>query len=138
MFSNYGVLDERELHARYEVGLEQYVTVTNTEAETGADIAATMVLPAAVRYLGELKAAGLTALAKGLTTQIGSLDKAIKKLQKVNLIHDDETIEKEATYMHDVVLPALLDVRVVADALERTVPDDLWPLPKYSEMLLIR
>jgi glutamine synthetase len=138
VFSNYGVLDERELHARYEVGLEQYVIVTNTEAETGADIAATMILPAAVRYLADLKAAGLTSLAKELTTLINSFDKAIKQLQKVNLIHDDATIEKEATYMHDVVLPALLDVRKVADVLERTVPDDLWPLPKYSEMLLIR
>jgi glutamine synthetase len=138
VFSNYGVLDERELHARYEVGLEQYVIVTNTEAETGADIAATMILPAAVRYLGDLKAAGLTSLAKELTTLIGDLDKAIKKLQKVNLIHDDATIEKEAAYMHDVVLPALGDVRAVADVLERTVADDLWPLPKYSEMLLIR
>ena len=138
VFSNYGVLDERELHARYEVGLEQYVIMTNTEAETGADIAATMILPAAVRYLGELKAAGLTSLAKELTALIADLDKALKKLQKVNLIHDDDTIEKEATYMHDVVLPALLDVRKVADVLERTVADDLWPLPKYSEMLLIR
>ena len=138
VFSNYGVLDERELHARYEIGLEQYVIVTNTEAETGADIAATMILPAAVRYLADLKAAGLTSLAKELTALIGDLDKAIKQLQKVNLIHDDATIEKEAAYMHDVVLPALLDVRKVADVLERTVADDLWPLPKYAEMLLIR
>ncbi len=97
-----------------------------------------MILPAAVRYLADLKAAGLTGLAKELTGLIGDLDNAIKKLQKVNLIHDDETIEKEATYMHDVVLPALAEVRAVADVLERTVADDLWPLPKYSEMLLIR
>ncbi len=138
VFSNYGVLDERELHARYEVGLEQYVIVTNTEAETGADIAATMILPAGVRYIAELKAAGLTVLAKEVTGLVNELDSAIKNLQKVNLIHDDDTIEKEATYMHDVVLPALLDVRKVADVMERTVADDLWPLPKYSEMLLIR
>ena len=44
----------------------------------------------------------------------------------------------EAIYMRDKVLPAMADVRAVGDALERTVADDLWPLPKYSEMLFIR
>ena len=63
-FSNYGVLDERELHARYDVMLEQYIITVNTEAETAADIAATMILPAAARHLVLLKEAGLTALAK--------------------------------------------------------------------------
>ena len=53
VFSNYGVLDERELHARYEVMLEQYVVTVNIEAETAADIAATMILPAAVKHLAD-------------------------------------------------------------------------------------
>src|SRR5690606_39015756 len=53
-FSNYGVLDRRELEARYEVLAEQYVTKLNIEAETAASIARTMILPAAVRYCNEL------------------------------------------------------------------------------------
>ena len=40
--------------------------------------------------------------------------------------------------MRDTVLPAMDDVREVADKLERIVADDLWPLPKYSEMLFIK
>ena len=40
--------------------------------------------------------------------------------------------------MRDTVLPAVEDVREVADKLERIVADDLWPLPKYSEMLFIK
>ena len=40
--------------------------------------------------------------------------------------------------MRDTVLPAMDAVRTAADALERVVADDLWPLPKYSEMLFIR
>ena len=40
--------------------------------------------------------------------------------------------------MRDTVLPAMDAVRDVADALERIVADDLWPLPKYSEMLFIK
>ena len=45
---------------------------------------------------------------------------------------------KWATYMRDTVIPAMDDVRDVADRLEKLVADDLWPLPKYSEMLFIK
>jgi glutamine synthetase len=41
-------------------------------------------------------------------------------------------------YFRDTVLPAMDDVRAVADRLERLVADDLWPLPKYSEVLFIK
>jgi glutamine synthetase len=43
-----------------------------------------------------------------------------------------------AEYFRDTVLPAMDDVRAVADRLERLVADDLWPLPKYSEVLFIK
>ena len=43
-----------------------------------------------------------------------------------------------AEYFRDTVLPAMADVREVADRLERLVADDLWPLPKYSEILFIK
>ena len=51
---------------------------------------------------------------------------------------DDEDILVQAKYTHDVVFAAMGDVREVADKLEKWVADDLWPLPKYSEMLFIR
>jgi glutamine synthetase len=139
VFSNYGVLSERELHSRYDVMLEQYIITVNTEAETAADIAATMLLPAAARHLAILNEAGLTGLAKETTSLTTSFDKAIKALQKANLDknHPEETMA-EAVYMRDSVLPAMDAVRTAADALERVVADDLWPLPKYSEMLFIR
>ena len=138
-FSNYGVLSERELHSRYDVMLEQYIITVNTEAETAADIAATMILPAAARHLAILNEAGLTALAKETATLINAFTKASKALQKANLDenHPTDTM-KEAEYMRDTVLPAMDAVRNTGDALERIVADDLWPLPKYSEMLFIR
>ena len=139
VFSNYGVLSERELHSRFEVALEQYVIKLNIEAETAADIAATMLLPAAARHLGILKGAGLTALAKETQALIDSFAKAIKALQTANLDENHPTdLEAEALYMRDSVLPAMSDVRAVADTLERTVADSLWPLPRYSEMLFIK
>ena len=139
VFSNYAVLSERELHSRYEVALEQYVIKLNIEAETAADIAATMLLPAAARHLGILKAAGLTTLAKETATLIDAFAKAIKVLQAANL-HENHPADlmDEAVYMRDSVMGAMADVRTIADTLERTVADSLWPLPRYSEMLFIK
>ena len=61
--ASYNVLSERELHSRYEVWLEQYVTRANIEAETTESIARTMILPAALRHLALIDAAGVSSLA---------------------------------------------------------------------------
>ncbi|HWE34866.1 MAG TPA: hypothetical protein VG410_15345, partial [Solirubrobacteraceae bacterium] len=50
--------------------------------------------------------------------------------------HDD--VLKHGEYMRDTVIPAMDDVREAADKLEKIVADDLWPLPKYSEILFIK
>ncbi len=64
---------------------------------------------------------------------------AMTKLEDANLDENHPTEElKEAVYMRDTVIPAMEDVRDVADRLEKLVADDLWPLPKYSEMLFIK
>jgi glutamine synthetase len=140
LFSHYGVLSERELHARYEVFAEQYVTKLNIEAETAAAIAKTMLLPAAARHLATLIGARLTELASEATELIKELDFAIKALEKANLEeeqpHDD--VLRHGEYMRDTVIPAMADVREAADKLEKVVADDLWPLPKYSEILFIK
>ncbi|HEY8556790.1 MAG TPA: glutamine synthetase III, partial [Actinomycetes bacterium] len=57
LFEKYGVLSHRELESRHEVALEVYFKTVNIEGETTADMAGTMVLPAAVRYLNDLVAA---------------------------------------------------------------------------------
>jgi glutamine synthetase len=137
-FSNYGVMNERELHSRYDVMLEQYIITVNTEAETAADIAATMLLPASVRHLRTLQEAGLDQLADEVKGQVEEFAAAIKELQRVNAVHPDDSTMEEAVYMRDVVLPAMNAVRAAADGLERVVADDLWPLPKYSEILFIK
>jgi glutamine synthetase len=138
VFDNYGVLDARELEARYEVLAEQYVTKLNIEAETAASIARTQILPAAVRYLNEL--AGVPALADELRPVIDDFAGAIKALEKANAEHPEEggDVIDYAKYMRDTVIPAMNATREVADQLEKLVADDLWPLPKYEEMLFIK
>jgi glutamine synthetase len=140
VFDNYGVLTQREIESRYEVFLEQYVTKINIEAETAASIARTMLLPAAARHLGILLEAQLSELASETSDLIAQFTTAIRALEDANLEenqpHDD--LLKHATYMQNSVLPAMSAARAAADKLEKVVADDLWPLPKYSEILFIK
>ncbi|MDQ3722858.1 MAG: glutamine synthetase III [Actinomycetota bacterium] len=137
VMGKYGVLSERELEARFEVGVEQYGTKVNIEAETAASIARTMLLPAAVRHLNELIVSGREGLIDEFAPIIAEFHTAILALEKAN---EDPGLEgmELAQYFRDTVLTAMTDVRTVADRLERLVADDLWPLPKYSEVLFIK
>jgi glutamine synthetase len=145
LMGRFGVLNERELHSRYEVYLEQYHLAVQVEARSVLEIARTMVLPAAVRYQGQLAAAAAslraidypvdTSLLDAVTGPIGELMTAIAALDEA-LAHDGETDTLgEATHAGQVLIPAMTAVRAAADALEALVADDLWPLPTYQEML---
>ncbi|MGZ4183192.1 MAG: glutamine synthetase III family protein, partial [Solirubrobacteraceae bacterium] len=139
LFSNYGVLSERELESRHEVFLEQYVTKLNIEAETAASLARTMLLPAAARHLTMLLEAQLTELAGEASDLIAEFAEAIKTLEAANLAENQPPdLLKHAEFMRDSVIPAMASVREAADKLEKIVADDLWPLPKYSEILFIK
>ncbi|MCP9489872.1 MAG: glutamine synthetase III [Solirubrobacteraceae bacterium MAG38_C4-C5] len=136
-FSRYEVLSERELEARYEVFLEQYFVKLNIEAETAASMARTMLLPAAVRHLASLRAAHLPTLAEETEALVNELADRIRALEHANLDPGLEEMDL-ARYMRDTVYPAMTAVRETADRLEGIVADDLWPLPKYEEMLFIK
>ncbi len=139
-FKKYKVLSKRELESREEVFTEQYAVTINIEAETQASIGRTMVLPAAIRYLTELSATGLDELTEELEPVVKEFHYALVKLEDANLKDNqpDEDAHKWAKYMRDTVITAMEDVREVGDRLEKLVADDLWPLPKYSEMLFIK
>ncbi|MDQ3936644.1 MAG: glutamine synthetase III [Actinomycetota bacterium] len=137
-FGKYEVLSERELESRFEVWVEQYVIRANIEAETAATIARTMLLPAALRHIAMCEAAGMGSLAaeaRELTEQFAA---RIAELENANGYPDGVEGLQLAEYARDSQLTALAAVREVADQLERVVADDLWPLPKYSEVLFIK
>jgi glutamine synthetase len=138
MMSNYKVLSERELESRYEVWLEQYVTRANIEAETADSIARTMILPAALRYLALGDDAGIAAVTEEATPMVDELVSTIKELDDANQYPDGIEGMDLAIHARDKQIAAMERVRVAADKLEKVVPDDLWPLPKYAEMLFIR
>jgi glutamine synthetase len=138
LFGNYGVLNERELESRYEVWLEQYIIRANIEAETADSIARTMILPAALRYLALGNDAGIAAVTEEATPPVDELVAAIKELDSANQYPDGVEGMDLALHARDKQIAAMLRVREAADKLEKIVPDDLWPLPKYAEMLFIR
>jgi glutamine synthetase len=139
-FSRFGVLSERELASRVDIFWERYVKVQNIEANCALDIAKTMILPAAVRYLGELTAAGTSKGVRAVADEVGGLTDglvdAIHGLEHAqHAAHEAESVQAEAKAYRDEVIPAQNALRAVADELETLVADELWPLPKYRELL---
>ena len=138
LFEKYGVLRDTELKSRYEVFMEEYMKKIQIEAALTLNMSKTMIVPAALEYLGKLtsdavsaKAAGvkstaLTSKCKLIATLADSLDKANASLEAA-LKKDDSKARIEA----------MNGVREIADKLELEVADDLWPMPKYSELLFV-
>ena len=137
-FEKYNVLSERELESRYEVWTEQYAVMANIEAETATSIAKTMLLPAAIRYLAEVEGAGVGSVSAEIKPLVESLVSRIGDLEQANIYPDGIEGLDLAVYARDNQLAKMADVREVADKLEKIVADDLWPLPKYSEILFIK
>ncbi len=140
LFSRFGVLSERELASRVEINWERYVKVCNIEANCALDIARTMILPATAQYLGQLAAAGsskgIVATAAKIASLADGLVEAIDALEHAqHTAHEADSVHEEARVFVDSVIPAQNALREVADELEMLVADDLWPLPKYRELL---
>jgi glutamine synthetase len=137
-FETYEVLTRRELESRSEVWTEQYVIRANIEAETAASMARTMLLPAALRQVALEEAAGMDALAAQTRELAGEFVDAIGELEAANVYPDHVEGLELAIHARDHQLTALERVRRLGDALEKVVADDLWPLPKYAEILFIK
>ncbi len=132
------MLSQRELESRFEVWVEQYVIRANIEAETAARIARTMLLPAALRHLKLIEDAGMDRLSQNTRELTEEFVEVIRKLDAANEYPDGVEGLELAKFARDSQIATMAEVREVADKLEKVVSDDLWPLPKYSEILFIR
>ena len=157
MFTRTGVLTPRELQARNEVKWEMYTKKIQIEARVLGDLAINHIIPVATRYLGilldnmdkarrifgETKGAAMTASdaesAESImrhTSEIRNLTDAMVEARKVaNRITEER--EKALAYSRTVA-PKLNEIRRHIDKLELTVDNQLWPLPKYRELLFTR
>jgi glutamine synthetase len=140
LFTGFGVLSERELASRVEVFWERYVKVQDIEANTAADIASTLIVPAVARYLAELSGVsssrGINAVCQRVSALADSLVDAVAALEHAqHEAHEAGSVHDEAHAFATDVIPAQEALRGVVDELETVVADDLWPLPKYRELL---
>jgi glutamine synthetase len=149
LFERYKVLNGRELHARYEVFLENYNKTINVEGQLMVLMANRYILPAALEYqrqigqsVAAVKAGGgksvqgkkLLARYTKLVDQFKAQTDALAGL----LDHNGASAEKHAKYMRDKVVPAMAKLRDTGDEIEVLTPHEIWPLPTYREMLFVK
>ena len=157
LFSSLGILSDRELYARYEVQQETYTKKLQIEARVLGDLIVNHVVPTAIKFQNTLieNCRGLKDLfgpermRQMCTSQLRMIEKISRYVDSLRKdVHDMIEERRLANQITDVtaraeaycarVLPYMQKIREVSDKLEMLVDDELWPLPKYREMLLSR
>jgi glutamine synthetase len=153
LFDKYQVLSKVELHSRYVIYLEKYIKDLEIEVKCLNNICQSQVMPAAAAYQKTLAKAiistkevlGSAAVMSAqteilkkvvdLVNNIYNLNKEIlAKVDAANAVHDEA---KKADTLCSKVKPKMDELREYVDELENLVDDELWPLPKFWEMLFI-
>ncbi|HRV82077.1 MAG TPA: glutamine synthetase type III, partial [Planctomycetota bacterium] len=153
LYERYGVFTRNEAESRFHVQNEIYANKIKVEATAAVDMAETIVLPAAYQYqsrmaesidrvrglLGKEAGAGQLTELTNLCQRIEQVQQAIEQVRATKRaiaqrgLHEAELAK---AYCTDLV-PSMARLREAVDSLELWVDDDLWPLPKYREMLFI-
>jgi glutamine synthetase len=157
MFRRTGVFSEVELEARNEVKWEVYTKKIQIEARVLGDLALNHIIPVATRYpsilvdnLVKIKTLFSDGSAKDVLAQdLTTIEKMSKHIcvikdqveamvdarKKANVIENER---QKAIAYHDTVIPCMETIRYHIDKLELMVDNEMWPLPKYRELLFIR
>ncbi|MBP7505126.1 MAG: glutamine synthetase III [Prolixibacteraceae bacterium] len=157
MLSELEILSERELHGRVEVEYEKFTKKVQIESRVLGDLAINHIVPVSVKYMTLLlknvkylkevfspqEYEELSAGRKQLIREISTHNSTIKALvyemtearKKANVIED--AVEKARAY-DQTVLPFMEKIRYHIDKLELVVDNEMWPLPKYRELLFVR
>ena len=157
MFTRMNVLSQAELEARNEIKLETYTKKIQIEARILGDLCLNHIIPVATRYQSQLldnvtKVAQVFSSEQAKTMNATNLSLIEKIAENTAFITEHvysligarkvanrlESERAKAIAYHDNVAPLIEDIRVAVDKLEMIVDDELWPLPKYREMLFIR
>lgn len=156
LYAAHNVMNAKEVHARYEIELEEYIKRVQIEGRILGDIATNHVIPTAIAYQNTLiqNVQGLKEifegdyllyasqqidLIKSISGHIGMIktyvDDMVDERKKANRLEDAEA--KAAAYCNGVK-PYFDKIRYHCDKLELLVDDELWPLTKTRELLFIR
>lgn len=157
MFEKTGVLNKKELEARNEVKWEIYIKKVQIEARVLGDLSLNHIIPVVIRYqtvllenltrlketfsdeeyaeLSEEPRRLIRKISSHITVVTKQVDNMIDARKKANQIAD---MRERAIAYHDTVAPFLDEIRGHIDDLELMVDNQIWPLPKYRELLFIR
>lgn len=157
MFARTGVFNKIELEARNEVKWEMYTKKVQIEARVLGDLAINHVIPVATRYqsllvdnlvklkslfpgekgdkISALDMSTIEKMADHMLTIKNEVEEMVNARKSANRI--DSEREKAIAY-HDTVVPRMEKIRYHIDKLELMVDNEMWPLPKYRELLFIR
>jgi len=155
MLERQNIYRKSEIENRYHTKLEQYITALEIEKQTLCDLVNTRVVPAVFEYQSRLVQVikglrdlnGLmddmpfdeqTDILKEVTRLLRQLRQRCSELEvKSQKAAAITSLPEQAKFYADHITKAMDAVREPADRLEQLLPDELWPLPKYSEMLFI-
>lgn len=157
MYAKLGVLSERELEGRIEVELEKYTKKIQIESRVLGDLAINHIVPTAIEYqtmlLENVKnmklvfsdkefeslASGRLELIREIGGHISAIKAKVKDMTEARKVANAIESAKEKAYAYEAqVRPYLDDIRYHIDKLELVVDNELWPLPKYRELLFVR
>jgi len=154
LFRNNNVMSEREVKARHEIMLEEYLLKIQIESRVIGDIAGNHIVPTAINYQNRLlkNVTGLKSvldsdtynkvakeqidmikeISERISVIISEKEKMIETRKTINAL--DDTREKAIRYREEV-MPYFDTIRYQCDKLEIIIDDEIWPLPKYREMI---
>ncbi len=157
MFKKVGVFSKVELEARNEVKWETYTKKVQIESRCFGDMALNHIIPVATKYQnmlldnvykikslfphekGEKIAAQDMTMIENMAEHMQFIkDKVQEMIEARKVANKIESQREKAIAYHDTVVPYLESIRYHIDKLELMVDDEMWPLPKYRELLFIR
>ncbi len=151
LFERQNVFNKTEILARQEIMFENYIKVINIEALTMINMAKRQIIPAVIKYLGDISAArvNLTNTGLGISTDtqdgiikeiselLGKANEALKDLEQAvnNTFEEDETIRDKAFFYRFSIFEKMEKLRLPCDKLEEVVAKDYWPYVTYTDLL---
>lgn len=156
LFSELEVLTPEEIHARMEIEFENYSRRREIEARISSDLAQNHIIPTAIAYQSRLtenvlglleifdpsESDQLIKVQKGLIREISghinAMKEIIDQMAAERKAMEELPAEQQALAYAAEVKPLMDELREHADALEHTIDDEMWPLPKLRELLFTR
>lgn len=157
LFADNNILSAKEMHARYEIRMENYAKVLQIESRVLGDLAGNHIVPTAIRYQSvlvenvrglkeilskeqfkeqaELQIYTISKISEHITSIKNDVSSMINERKIANSIED--SAERARAYCIRII-PLLESIRYHIDKLEILVDDEMWTLPKYREMLFVK